>query len=454
MIETVTVLCVLSFSLSIDYSLALISIHAYWISLGGKHNLSGLIFGLYDAPTIVFTPIFAWMLDKKIITYKKMFFGCVIANIIGNILYAMAYTAKSWELILTGRLIAGIGSSCLPLLMSYIADRLNKNKQQTTIGYVKYISVLSRTIGPILSSIFSSFVHSSSVVNVYTLVGWVPIIFGIITLIMIFDWKEDMSEQIIEQQNESTINACNIFIEFYPIWIIGALLTFIYWFYVGSSFVLATHFYHIVHSEKQLGMLYYSGLIGYILSFCTFFFYKEKISSTGGLIVSVCLMSTIFLFLIKENIMYHLIIGTITYIYGLTIPSVNGINNNIAKKLKPSVGHYFNLIVISLTMIQATMRFIAPTLFTLSVHQHNEKDCNFDDTHYETRGCSLTNYNTIVITYNTLSMVIMLFACVILWFRHKQQQTNTNTNTIITQTYTPPMTVLQCQQPNANNNIV
>src|SRR5579872_1788555 len=117
--KTVITLCLISFTLTIDYSLSLISAEAYWVMMGGNKDLSGLIFGLYDASTIIISPLLAVYLGRFDGSYKGIFLWGLIINAVGNLLYALAYIASSWSLIVAGRVISGIGATVLPLAMVY-----------------------------------------------------------------------------------------------------------------------------------------------------------------------------------------------------------------------------------------------------------------------------------------------------------------------------------------------
>src|SRR6218665_511977 len=94
--KIIAILCFLSFTLTIDYSLSLISEEAYWVSTGGNKRLSGVVFGLYDASPIVVAPLLAWYLGKGG-SYKKMFLIGLIINIVGNAFYAMADLVSRWS---------------------------------------------------------------------------------------------------------------------------------------------------------------------------------------------------------------------------------------------------------------------------------------------------------------------------------------------------------------------
>lgn len=387
--NTIFILCVISFTLSVDYSLGLVSTQSYWINTGGDKSLAGLIFGIYDGLTIIMTPLFAYLIDNKGMAYKKVFITCVISNIIGNLIYSLAHIADSWIMILIGRMLAGIGATCVPLLMLYVADRMKIDEQQKAIGYIKYIAAFSGIFGSILGSMFA-YVNESKIFNLYTLVGWVPMTFGIITLILVLFWTESIPEKIKSQTYMGSTSTCKMISYFVPIWGLAFVTTFIYWFYMGNAFILGTHFFHVISKQKDLGNLYYAGLGGFFVSFITFLIFKKKLSSQNGLLLSTIFsIPTVFIYMIQSNPVYYVGVAVTTYAYGLMIPSINYLNNILAKNLKGLLKGKFGIMVTSLSIAQGLARFVGPTLFTLSIPQQDDVNCDVDGRDYDTSGCGL-----------------------------------------------------------------
>ncbi len=410
--NTVLVFCVVSFTLSIDYSLGLISTQSYWINAGGSKSLSGLVFGLYDGIPIILTLPMAWLCDTGRLSYKKVIMCCLLINIIGNILYGSASIAKSWVMILIGRTIAGIGGTCLPLLMSYVADKIPRNEQQKTIGYIKYTAALSRSIGPVLGSIFSSYVPDKGLFNLYTLVGWIPVVFGIISMVVVFFWKECGGGSYNGWSGESGVDTLSLFI---PFWIIGFVSTLVYWYFVGNIFIIGTHYFKIVHNSSELGRLYYAGLGGFVIAFIIFFCFKNTLSSCRGLVTSTVLFClTIWIFVISNNdVVFYIAVGFATCAYGLTIPSINYLNNYLAKHFRGVLKGKFGIFVTALTIFQGVARFIGPTLFTLTIHLNEGSDCVLNETQYIISGCKMDNYVSISLAYIISSIVII---CISVFF--------------------------------------
>ena len=423
--NTIFVLCAISFTLSIDYSLGLVSTQAYWINTGGAKNLAGLVFGVYDGSSIIMTPLLSWLIDNKGFSYKYIFISCILLNIIGNSIYSFAHVADTWIMVITGRAIAGMGSTCVPLLMMYIADRVKSDDQQKTVGYVKYIAAFSGILGSILGSAFA-YVNVNKIINLYTMVGWVPMCFGFVTLVIVSFWKETKSDKIIKStQNISFPMAFSYFLS---IWAFAFVTTFIYWFYMGNAFILGTHFFHVIGDEKYLGNLYYAGLGGFAVSFLVFFFFKKSISSKRGLLLSTIFsIPTAFLFLIQRNPIYYVAVASTTFAYGLMIPSINYLNNTLAKNLRGILKGRFGIMVTALSIAQGFARFIGPTLFTFSIPQENKPNCTLDDgDKYDTTGCGLHHFVTISAVYNSICAVLMIICYY--YFTKKLEASEKNTS--------------------------
>ncbi len=405
--NTIFVLCAISFALSIDYSLGLISTQAYWINTGGAKNLAGLVFGVYDGFTIIMTPLFAWLIDNKGFSYKSVFITCIVFNIVGNTIYSFAHVADAWIMVITGRAIAGVGATCVPLLMMYVADRIKGDEQQKTVGYVKYVVAFSGIIGSILGSAFT-YVNVNKIINLYTLVGWVPMCFSTLTLIFVALWTEQKSEKTAKISHGMSI--CMAVSYFLPIWTLAFVTTFIYWFYMGNAFILGTHFFHVIGDEEDLGNLYYAGLGGFLLSFLIFFFFKKNISSQKGLMLStIFTIPTVFLFMVQENPMYYVAVASTTFAYGLMIPSINYLNNTLAKNLRGILKGRFGIMVTALSIAQGFARFVGPTLFTFSIPQENTSNCTLDDGEkYITSGCGLHNFVSMSAVYNSVCAILMI----------------------------------------------
>ena len=424
----IIVFCILSFTLTIDYSLSLISAEAYWTQTGGNEHTAGFVFGIYDATTIFVTPLLALYIGKGG-SYKKMFIAGLIINIIGNALYALAYVFRRWEMIICGRGLAGLGATTLPMLMVYITNHMDKESQKTAIGYTKYVAAVSRILGPALGSLFTMAGVKSglwnSLFNVYTLVGWIPICFALVTIIIMAAFFQDpdvldadqnlpINNDALDDDVSLMTKIGNIISKFWTILMIGFASTFIYWMYMGNSFVITTHFYHVVSSEHQLWHIYITGFAGFILAFLLFMVARDQLSSLYGLVGSIILfIISLSIYFVRYDPLFYVAVGATTFAYAIMIPSLNIINNDIAKKNQAILGNKMALAITMLTIVQSVARFVGPFMFITFGSSHRNEICNFTDPDkYVTHGCQITNYYMMSGIYIGVTSVAMLISSI------------------------------------------
>lgn len=413
--KIIIVFCTLSFALTIDYSLALITVQAYWVSSGGKEKLAGLIFGIYDMSTIIVSPLLALYLCKNG-SYKIMFLTSLVMNMIGNIIYILPNIFNlMWELILVGRLIAGIGASSLPLIMVYIAENMSMEEQSKAIGYSKYTSAVSRVVGPLFGILFTIIINFKGtlgqIVNMYSLVGWIPIIIDIITFFIVLIFFTNVRASC---DYNTSFNIKLIVKNFWPILVVGFISTALYWMFMGNSYIIATHYFKIINNEHQLYRIYISGFFGFIISFIIFMLGRKYLSDIYGLILSnVILVIGIYIFLPNIFCAFYVAVGISTFAYGLMIPSLNIINNQMGKMIKNELKSYLPLVLIMLTIVQSVARFCGPALFTSYTHLDEEKNCDFrNKNNYITKGCNIDNYvleNALIIGICALITFISIY---------------------------------------------
>lgn len=416
MVSFIVIFCLLAFALTIDYSLSLISTVAYWVDMGGNPDLSGLIFGLYDASTIIVVPILSFYLESGG-SYKKMFIMGLAINIFGEVFYALANVAESWEMILAGRLIAGLGATVLPMIMVYMVNNISYEDQPKSVGYVKYTAAFSRFIGPVIGSIITvAKGHDDSglgkLFNVYTLAGWIPICVGLVTMVLLVKY---FNEEGINP-NTGNVKFCRILSLFWPIQVIGFICTFVYWFFMGNSFIIATHHFNVIHNGHQLWHIYITGLVGFILSFALFLSYKKKVAGFNGLFISFTTLSIgSLIFCFKGNWAFYLGIGVTTFAYGLSIPSINILNNRLAKQVKGMLNNNVAMAVTALTISQSLSRFAGPSMFTATIHINDSNECDFSDPdNYVIGGCEIKGYLTSTIIYISAGYALMVLSFIAL----------------------------------------
>lgn len=391
------VCCLIAFTLTIDYSLSLISAQAYWIQAGGRKELAGLVFGLYDAMTIIISPLFSIYITKKG-NYKTMFMIGLLINLTGNVFYAMTYYLMDPMMILIGRVISGIGASTVPLLMVFVTEVMKSDQQEKATSYVKYILALSKILGPLVSSLLTLLWYFDGTVgefiNMFTLVGWIPVFFDVTCLIFLLR-LDDFNGS--ENKCSQSFQFCSVIKLFWPILLISFTETFMYWLFMGNAFLIATHHFHIINSDHELIKIYITGFIGFIGSFILFKCCKKIIAnmiSISSLIILFFLSTCLYFF--TDSWAFYLAVGSTTFVYNLINYSLNLINDNIGKQMKHIFGSYISVGISLITIVEGLARFCGPTIstiFMLAINQSNSTNCNFENSEeYITSGCSFDNY--------------------------------------------------------------
>jgi len=101
-------------ALTVDYSMAMMSIQALYYSLNGPQKLYGLTYGVYDLAGMIFAPLWSWW-SVKAGRFKTQFNSGNMISICGSIIYACSFIANAWWMMLLGRLFQGAGAATLGL---------------------------------------------------------------------------------------------------------------------------------------------------------------------------------------------------------------------------------------------------------------------------------------------------------------------------------------------------
>lgn len=393
--NTILVLCLIALALSLDYSIGLITLQAYWSHVNGNSNMFGVIFGLYDGFVIFITPIVAWLLNKNYLKYKLVFIVGLSLNLIGNVIYSFAFALDTWVLILLGRAISGIGASALPLLIMYVAFVMDNDSQRPAVGYIKYTAALTRVLGPVLGTVLALIKTTNNIFNEYTVTGWIPAGICLIALIVVCFWEEDVpSPTLLPQDGNDNMDYVTIIKTFMPIIGLGFITTFIYWYFVGNGFVIAMYRFHAITNSHELGNWYYSGIGAFILAFVLFYFFQNFMSGNIGLCASSAgLILTTTFFLCNIHVIFHFAVGLTTFCYAVLVPSINIQNNLLARKNKELLGNIAGISIVSLAIFQSVARFVGPACFMLFKNVTESAECNMTDPeYYNVSDCRIDGY--------------------------------------------------------------
>ncbi len=117
------------FALAIDFTMAMMSIQAFYYALGGPERLYGFTFGSYDLTALIAAPILG-ILSDRYSRFKILFVTCFLVNAAGNLIYAFSFLEGHWWMMLLARLVAGLGAGALGLGSSYVTKTTTIDEKQ------------------------------------------------------------------------------------------------------------------------------------------------------------------------------------------------------------------------------------------------------------------------------------------------------------------------------------
>ena len=232
---------------------------------------------------------------------------------------------------LAGRILAGIGSSAISVVLAYVGKAVPLNQQQEVVGIIKYSCALARVLGPVLASIvvaggnvdFNSASVPESLFNTFTIPGWIAAAAVLICVIFVMFFvkpvetttqepiigtktpilraqsnkaygslgqetavatsqKEGESvapeEMPLDQSerpkcSEPCFKALSMF---WLVWLLQSLTTFVYWGVNGNLFAIAVVWFHLLDNSRQLWRLYIGGIVGFVAGFVVFLLMKKR----------------------------------------------------------------------------------------------------------------------------------------------------------------------------------
>jgi len=257
-------LLITGFALAIDFTMAMMSIQTFYYVLDGPERLYGLTFGSYDLTALLFAPVLGFISDKLSI-FKVLFIMCFAFNAAGNLVYAFAYLAGHWWMMLLARLLAGIGASALGLGSSYVATTTTLEQRQTRLVSYRVTQSVARMVGPFVGYIFLGLPTVSNasstalkVFNWYTIPGWVAFFVVIIVTVMFYfmfiDPTEDnehyVRREVHEDELKSSAARLREFKVFAIIWLSMLFATtFLQFGFYSNLFALFAGQYHQVQDQ-------------------------------------------------------------------------------------------------------------------------------------------------------------------------------------------------------------
>ena len=255
-------LLITGFALAIDFTMAMMSIQAFYYALGGPQRLYGFTFGSYDLTALIAAPILGILSDKYSI-FKILFVLCFLINAAGNLIYSFTFLADRWWMMLLARLVAGFGAGALGLGSSYVTKTTTIDQRQKRMVSYRVSQAVARMIGPFVGYIFLGLplVSSNSstalkVFNWYTIPGWVAffsvLVLSVAFMFMFVDPTEENEHIVkrVEKEGEATPERKKEFLRFAIIWMTLVLIaTFLQFGYYANLFALFAGQYHAIQDQ-------------------------------------------------------------------------------------------------------------------------------------------------------------------------------------------------------------
>jgi MFS transporter, DHA1 family, tetracycline resistance protein len=131
----------------------------------------GIAIALYSFVQFLFNPIFGKMSDKY--GRKPVIVVCLFLNAMGYIVFSFTH---SYILLLTSRVIAGIGGSSIGVAQAYIADITTRENRSKGMGLIGAAFGLGFVFGPLIGGLLSEFGYA---VTGYAAAGFSLIAFAL-----------------------------------------------------------------------------------------------------------------------------------------------------------------------------------------------------------------------------------------------------------------------------------
>jgi MFS family permease len=200
-----------SLSMSVEYALLMPTLNDYIDFMGGSTAFYGIVLSAFSVTRTAFFVVFGYWSDKRDMKEPFMFAFAIV--ILGDLLYAFADATceDKWVtdgkcdvaggiskkaglgMILTGRLIAGIGGANTTLTQAYFARAASPAKRMKLLALANGFALFGLLLGPAFSVLF---VHINLDIGVFRLYqntapGYVMALVNFISLVAFYLWFEN-----------------------------------------------------------------------------------------------------------------------------------------------------------------------------------------------------------------------------------------------------------------------
>jgi len=195
-----------TFAMTFDFMAVFITIYYYWtLGLNADYRWYGFAFSCYDLAQFIASPILAVWADMR--SMKEVLLVTTVLNVIGNILYSMAYKTGPWMLLL-GRMIAGAGAGNIAITLAF-ATKISQNSQRIKIiNWLRLTATIGRFSGPLVGILFlQSWFPEFSVFgefefNPYTSPAWFTSVLSLLCFFVVLFFLKEPTEELKNVQRE------------------------------------------------------------------------------------------------------------------------------------------------------------------------------------------------------------------------------------------------------------
>ena len=145
----------------------------------------GIAIAIYSFVQFLFNPVLGKMSDKY--GRKPVIVVCLFLNAIGYIVFSFTH---SYVLLLTSRIIAGIGGSSIGVAQAYIADVTTRENRSKGMGLIGAAFGLGFVFGPLMGGLLSDFGYA---VTGYVAAGFSLMAFTLTIFFLPESLKKDTS---------------------------------------------------------------------------------------------------------------------------------------------------------------------------------------------------------------------------------------------------------------------
>lgn len=261
-----------AFSMALDYSIVSLSIQELWTALEGNSNFYGFMYGSYALAQSAAAPLFGYISDIRGLKFTLLL--SVFLNSIGNALYSLSFVAKSLNMMLIGRFIAGLGAGAICLGLVYLTNSsLREHRGKVIASYFIAQSIgflggplIGMTLTAIKPPSLNSTDISAQVLNSFTVSSWVTFANGLTFLLpcICIGFKNPMSAHMAMKFNYKDARLLVGHVAVQTLIIFTATACF--WGVASDTFVLAFGQYRIINSQRDIWKAFVAGVISFVMT--------------------------------------------------------------------------------------------------------------------------------------------------------------------------------------------